>query len=199
MANSEAKVAHIRNYLPPKTKTDLRTFLGLITFYARFIPSFSSHTTILNLFLRKDCPDILRYDNASYFINSFNCIISEIVNHTSLFLPTVTDVCCPYTDSSTRGIGSGLCIFRDGEWMLVSFYSRQLILRERNYPIVELEALAVLASVEHFCFYLSGRLFTIFTDHSAFVDIRKGPPPSAKMARWIERLSYFDFIIIYLY
>ncbi len=45
--------------------------------------------------------------------------------------------------------------------MPVSFYFRQLILRERNYPIVELEALAVLASVEHFCFYLFGCLFTI--------------------------------------
>ncbi len=72
--------------------------------------------------------------------------------HTCLFLPTITDVWRLYTDASTRGIGSSLCIFRDGEWMPVSFYSCQLIPRERNYPIMELE---VLASVEHFRFYLS--------------------------------------------
>ncbi len=63
---------------------------------------------------------------------------------------------------------------------------------------MELEALAVLESVEHFCFYLSRRRFTIVTDHSALVDIWQGPPLSANMARWIERLSDFNFTIIYI-
>ncbi len=88
---SDAKVAHIRNYLPPKTKTDLRAFLGLASFYSRFIPSFSDHTSVLNSYLRKDKPDILHYNDDSDFVQSFNCIISEIVHHSSLFLPNVTD------------------------------------------------------------------------------------------------------------
>ncbi len=138
---SDAKVAHIRNYLPPKTKTDLRAFLGLTSFYSRFIPSFSDHTSVLNSYLRKDKPDILHYNDDSDFVQSFNCIISEIVHHSSLFLPNVTDAWCVYTDASTKGIGGCLCIYRDDCWVPVSFYSRQLIAREKNYPIVELEAL----------------------------------------------------------
>ncbi len=58
---SEAKVQHIKNYLPPKTKTDLRAFLGLVTFYSRFIPSFANHTSVLSSHLRRDSPDILHY------------------------------------------------------------------------------------------------------------------------------------------
>ncbi len=64
---SDAKVAHIRNYLPPKRKTDLRAFLGLTSFYSRFIPSFSDHTSVLNSYLRKDKPDILHYNDDSEF------------------------------------------------------------------------------------------------------------------------------------
>ncbi len=195
---SEAKVQHIKNYLPPKTKTDLRAFLGLVTFYSRFIPSFANHTSVLSSHLRRDSPDILHYDTDSDFYHSFQCIISEIVHHSSLFLPSITDVWCVYTDASTKGIGGCLCIYREDNWVPVSFYSRQLSAREKNYPIVELEALAVLATIEHFRFYLSGRPFKIFTDHSALVDIWNGPPPSAKLARWIERLSDFDFTITYI-
>ncbi len=56
-----------------------------------------------------------------------------------------------------------VCVFT-GMTVGYLYYSRQLIAREKNYPIVELEALAVLATVEQFRFYLSG-------DHSLFTQI----------------------------
>ncbi len=49
----EAKIAHIKDYCLPKCKHDLRAFLGLITFYSRFVPSFAEHTANLSRFLNK--------------------------------------------------------------------------------------------------------------------------------------------------
>ncbi len=123
---SEAKVQYIKNYVLPSSKSDLRDFLGLVTFYSRFIPDFANHTFVLNAHLHNNCPDMLCYDNDSDFVSSFDYIVSSIANHSALFLPNCVDAWCLYTDASTKGIGSCLCIYRNNHWVPVAFYSHQL-------------------------------------------------------------------------
>ncbi len=67
---------------------------------------------------------------------------------------------------------------------------------EKTFSAVELEALALLSTVEHFRFYLSGRRSTLFTDHSALTHIVHGDAPTAKLSRWQEKLSEFDCEIV---
>ncbi len=195
---AEAKVQHLKDYKLPTTKSNLRAFLGLVTFYSRFVPNFANYTSVLSSHLRKQCPDKLQCTNDKDFVSSFNYIISSIIHHSSLFLPNCKDVWCVFTDASGKGVGGCLCIYRQDSWVPIAFYSRQLQRREEHYPIVELEALAVLATIEHFRFYLSGQHFTVFTDHSALVNIFHGTPPTAKLARWLEKLSDFDMDIVHI-
>ncbi len=186
-----ARVSHIKNYILPTTKASLKSFLGLITFYSRFIPSLSHYTTTLNHHLTKNKPDKIHCDHD--YVTAFNCIISAVSDHASLVVPNSNDAWCVYCDASYQGIGGALCVFRDDKWMPCSFYSRQLLPRERNYPIIDLEALALLCTVQHFHFYLSGRYFKVFTDHSPLVDIINGQAPSSRLIRWKHKLMDYDF------
>ncbi len=113
-------------------------------------------------------------------------------------IPTYSDSLCIFSDASTTGIGGTLCVYRDSQWQPCSFYSRQLFPRERNYAILDLEALALLATVRHFHYYLSGVYFKAFTDHKPLINILDGQPPSARLLRWKIKLAdyHFDFIHI---
>ncbi len=192
----EARVAFITNYIIPSTKSNLKSFLGLIIFYSRFIPSLAHYTSVLNYHTRRAGPEQLQHDDD--FITAFQFIISSISHHASLTIPDCHDAWCVLTDASYQGIGGSLCVYRNNTWTPCSFYSRQLLPREKNYAIIDLKVLALLATVTHFHFYLSGRFFKAFTDHSPLVNIINGQPPSARLCRWKHVLSDYHFELIYI-
>ncbi len=103
-----------------------------------------------------------------------------------------------FSDASYQGIGGSLCVFRNSLWTPCAFYSRQLIPRERNYEILDLEALALLSTVTHCHYNLSGLYFKAFTDHSPLVNIINGQPPPAKLTRWRLRLAEYHFDLLYI-
>jgi len=129
---------------------------------------------------------------------SFQSIIDAICNHSMLTIPNVTDTYCVFVDASSKGVGGVLCVCRNGEWLPCAFYSRQLLDRESKFSATELEALALLSTVEHFKYYLGGRHFTAYTDHQALKPIFEGIPPSNRLLRWKDKLDLYDMNIIYL-
>lgn len=192
----QARVHHISTYVIPKTKSALRSFLGLIAFYSRFIPSLASHTSVMSCHLTKQSPDKIQCTDD--FRTSFDFIINSISSFTSLVIPTTNDALCVFTDASYSGVGGSLCVYRHSNWLPCGFYSRQLLPREKNYAAVDLEALALLATVTHFRYFLSGRFFKAFTDHSALVSILDGQPPSARLCRWKLKLLEYHFELCHI-
>ena len=87
--------------------------------------------------------------NVDDYWQAFTSIIDAISRHSSLILPYYNDAFCVYTDASYLGLGGTLCVFRDDSWIPAEFYSRQLTSAEKNYAILDLEAAAHLATVEH--------------------------------------------------
>lgn len=79
----------------------------------------------------------------------------------------------------------------------VAYYSRKLRDSERKFPIIDLEALAVVESVRNYNAYLYGRPFTIFTDHHPLIHVFKRPTKSIRMTRWSHELSFYNYFIKY--
>ena len=100
-----------------------------------------------------------------------------------------------FFDASFGGVGGTLCVYRNKSWIPAEFYSRQLLSTEKNYSILDLEAAALLVSIEHFRYQLAGRFFKVFTDHRPLVNIINGPAPSSRLTRWKIRLLEYDFEI----
>ncbi len=194
LAIPETRIQHMKSYKRPLTISQLRSFLGLCNFYARFIPSFSSYTSVLSKLTRKHCPNKLRWSHDELL--ALESIILSICNHAQLVIPNTNDVRCVFMDA--KGVGGVFCVCREGDWKPCAFYSKQMMERETKYSATELEALALLSTVEHFKFYLSGVPFTAYTDHQALKPIFEGIPPNNRLHRWKDKLSLYDMNITYI-
>ncbi|KAG0438467.1 Retrovirus-related Pol polyprotein from transposon [Dictyocoela muelleri] len=97
-------------------------------------------------------------------------------------------------DASNIGLGA---VLKQNE-KHIRYISRVLKGAERNYTIKERELLSIIWATEKLQYYLLGRRFTIFTDHKPLLEIKSklefGTP---RTYRWLEKLSRFDFDIIY--
>lgn len=91
------------------------------------------------------------------------------------------------TDAS--GLNAELSqVQEDGRVHPLGYASRALSPSERNYAITELETLAVVWVVTHFCHYLYGHNVKIFMDHTAVKAVLDTPQPNGKHARWLSKV-----------
>lgn len=100
------------------------------------------------------------------------------------------------TDASQLGIGAILSqTMDDGTLSPIAFASRTFTKAEKKWPTREIEAFAIIWSVNHFRYYLLGRKFTIRTDHQSLQWIHKAD--KGKIARWAALLAEYDCEIHY--
>lgn len=183
----------------PENVSQLRSFLGLINYYGRFLPNLSSLLAPLYLLLQKktkwqwtetqekafqECktlltsaPLLMHYDPARELLLSCNAF--------------------PY------GLGAVLShVMEDGTERPIAFASRSLAAAERNYAQLEREALAIVFGVKKFHSYLFGRSFTILSDHQPLKHLlgESHAIPSmasARIQRWALTLSTYQYTMAY--
>ena len=97
------------------------------------------------------------------------------------------------TDASDIAIGAVLSQIQDGREKVISYGSRALNKAEKNYCITDKELLALRHFVEYYRQYLMGQKFLVRTDHQALVWLFKLKEPKARIARWLEILSVYNF------
>ena len=192
----DAKIAAIQNYQLPKTKKDLRAFLGLIGYYRKFIPNFSSRSVNLTDLTKANNPDKLRMEpfHLAEFQDLRDAITSDSVLAT--FQPELPTQL--HTDASDRGIGGCLVqLHPDGQERPVAFYSRKLFPRECRYTVTEKECLAAVDSVRHFQAYLLGAPFQLVTDHKALTSLQHMTGGGARVTHWALSLQPFSYSVIH--
>lgn len=190
-----SKVEAIREAPVPVNKTQLRSFLGLASYYRRFVPGFASLAQPLNKLLRKE----VEWEWGSDQQEAYDAIVGRLTSKPVLALPNWELSFTLTTDASALGIAAVLSqVQEDGEHP-ICYASRSVSKTERNYAPTHLEGLAVIWAVKYFRHYLLGRHFKLKTDHSALISIFTSKTPLiGKLARWSMILSEFDFDIQHL-
>lgn len=201
------KILAVRAWTPPKTVTELRSFLGLVGYYRRFIPNFASVAAPLTQLLcghpahqkGKSSPSI----HESWGREQSEAFETLKAKLTSAPILAYADYCKPfrvYTDGSLQGLGAVLAQEQNGTERVIAFASRSLRPTERNpanYSSFKLELLAVVWAVtEKFAEYLVGGQVDIYTDNNplAYLETAK---LGALEQRWVARLAQFNYTIHY--
>ncbi len=81
---------------------------------------------------------------------AFITLTVSLCNRCILHVPVSSDMFVVHTDASCRGIGEVLNVCRDGDVLPVAFFSQQIRGAEHRYSATELEALAVVLTVNNF-------------------------------------------------
>ncbi len=114
-----------------------------------------------------------------------------------LCVPCEDDAFSLECDASATGIGAVLSVQRVEEWRPVAFFSRQLKGAQARYSAQELEGLALFEAVNHFAFYLYGKVFKVFSDHKGLQWLTSGKQRNRRVYGWALKLTEFQFEVIY--
>lgn len=190
---SASKIQAILGEERPKTKKEVRRFLGMVGFYRRFISSFAEISACLSDLTRKGKPTKIVWEQEHE--NMYVKLTSALTNHPVLRNPDFSRRFVLQTDASERGVGAVLQqAFEDGIHPIL-FLSRKLVPREQNFSTVEKECLAIVWAVQKLREYLLGVEFVIETDHSPLQWLESMKSSNQRLMRWSLALQEYHFTI----
>ncbi|XP_078233603.1 uncharacterized protein LOC144583544 [Pogona vitticeps] len=188
----EAKIEAVRDWPRPNTKKKVKSFLGLVGYYRKFIPRFSEIAAPLTDLTRKKTDDRIPW--TSDCEEAFQRLKEALINYPVLRAPDFDWEFIIYTDASNSGVGAVLCQEdENGDQHPVSYLSRKLQKGERHLATVEKECLAIVYAIQKAKPYIWGRHFTLCTDHSPLQWLKTMKSHNSKLMRWALNLQDYDF------
>lgn len=190
-----SKVDAIRNAQPPTTKKGVRSFLGLVGWYRRFIPNFSSRAAPLTDLTRKNSPNkvVWTTECEAAFQDLKECMCFEPVLQSPDFsLPFTVQ-----TDASGLGLGAVLLQGEGEDKRPIQYVSRKLFPRETRYSTIEKECLAIKWALDTLKYYLVGKDFVLETDHRALQWLHRMRDFNSRITRWHLSLQPYRFTVKY--
>ena len=189
----------IRDARPPTNLTELRSFIGMVNHYARFIRGLSGKLIHLHMLLRKDIKWFWGTNQQQTFVEIKNILSSPpLVVH--------YDPCKPLmltTDASEYGVVAVLShTMEDGTDRPVACFSRTLSPTEKNYSQLDKEGLSIIYGLTKCPQFVYGRHVTIVTDHKPLITLFGEHKPVSQMVspriqRWALTLSFDNYTIHY--
>ena len=184
------KTAAVQEFPKPVDLKSLRSFLGLASYYRRFIPEFSRIAGPLYALTRNDVPCVW----TDHTQRAFEALKRLLIEAPTLVFPDFQ----LETDASGEGLGAVLAQKQeDGSVKPIAFASWTLQPHEHNYGVTEMEVFGVVWAVKQFRHYLYSHRCTVFTDHEALRSLLNTPHPSGKLARCGLALQELELQIQY--
>ena len=192
ISTDPGKIKAVRSWPRPTNVMDLRSFVGLCSYYRRFVPQFADIARPLYAVTTQK-PFVWSAEAETAFLTLKQALTSAPV----LGYPRSEGQLILDTDASNFAVGAVLSQVQDGEERVLAYYSQVLNQQEQNYCVTRREILAVVKAVSHFYHYLYGRPFLTRTDHAALRWLFSFRHPEGQLARWLQRLQEYDFTIQY--
>ena len=194
ISTDPSKTAAVREFPVPTSVTEVRSFLGLASYYRRFVPNFAEVCKPLTTLTKtKGAPKFRWTEEANIAFQSIKALLTEAPCLTCFNqnAPLIVQ-----TDASNYGLGAVLCCEVDGEERVVAYASRQLKNSEMKYAPIMKECLAIVYALKTFHYYLYGQqYFAIFTDHCPLTYLKSMDPKSQLLMRWICIMQCYNFTV----
>ena len=194
VAPDPSKIEKKKNWPIPSTVKGVQQFLGITSYYRRYIQDFAKRAKPLHRLTER----------VNNFIWSNECQIAfedlcqRLAQAPVLAHPDFTKEFILDTDASDFGLGAVLSQKGDdGQEHVIAYGSRLLSKAERQYCVTRKELLSVVTFTRQFRPYLLGRKFVLRTDHGSLTWIQNFREPEGQLARWLEQLQELHFEIIH--
>ena len=188
---NDDKVKAILEWPTPKTVRGVRSFLGLVNFYRRFIKNYAQVARPLNDLTKKD----QTFEWKELQQTAFDTLKQQFTTTPILAFPDIDKQFHLEMDASDFATGTVLSILKDDKWHPVAYSSHSMFPEECNYPFADKEMLSVIRSLEEWRHYLEGAnlQFEVWNDHTNLQWFMKQQDLNHRQARWAQYLSRFNF------
>jgi hypothetical protein len=167
--------------------TEVRSFMGLVGYYIRFIEGFSKIAHPITFLQRKGVKFQWTLECEKSFEHLKQLLTSDPI--LSIAYPNEEFIVC--TDVCKEGIGG----FLSQNGFVICYESRKLKEHEGNYATHDLELAAIVHALRKWRHYLIGKRFELRTDHNSLKYLFYQPSLNVRQSRWLEFLSEYDFDI----
>lgn len=187
---SPLKTRAVQNFPQPKTPKQVQSFLGLTSYFRKFIENYALIARPLSDLLR----DNIEFKFGPEQISAFNRLKNILSEEPVLHVFRQGYPLELHTDASALGFGAILLQKSDdGQFHPIHYFSRKTTVQQEKYSSYELEVLAIIEALQKFRPYLLGTKFKIITDCDAFEKTMHKKDLPAKIARWALMLEDFDY------
>ncbi|XP_055621930.1 uncharacterized protein K02A2.6-like [Toxorhynchites rutilus septentrionalis] len=196
LSPSDEKVKAIKEAPRPRDVSQLKSFLGMINYYSKFVPNLSMKLSPLYALLKKN----VRFEWNDQCEKVFSECKKLLLSHKLLALYNPELPIVIICDASSNGVGAVLCHKLGGIEKPVFYVSSTLSVSEKNYPNLHREALAVVFGLTKFFKYIYEKSFTVVTDNkpsASIFDFKKGIPSLTvtRLQKYVH-MSIFDFDVL---
>ena len=187
----KAKVQSLLSMPRPSDKKCLKSFLGAVGYYQRYIPKYADLTSPLTEILKEKSKFVWSSDAEKAFVDLKEVLTSDAVL-------TIADYLKPFVlfvDASNVAVSVVLAQRNElNLFMPIAYISKKLTKCQRNYSVVEKELLAILLAVRQFACYLSGET-VIYSDHEPLTFMSKLSSRNSKLLRWSLELAPYNLLV----
>jgi predicted aspartyl protease len=191
IATSPSKIQAVSEWPTPRSVKDVRAFIGLASYYRRFVQGFAEVAAPLHALTGKE-QSFLWDDRCQV---AFQQLKQALTVAPVLAMPLDGEPYILDTDDSNHGIGAVLSQVQNGMERPIAYASRTYNRPEKNYCVTRKELLAVVYFLKRFQQYLLGRPFVVRTDHAALQWLRRTPDVIGQQSRWLETMEEFQFVV----
>lgn len=199
------KIEAIQNLAPPKTLKDLKSFLGMTSYYRKFIRDYAKIAKPLTNLTRGENAQVkanaskkVTVDLAEDALRAFNELKTLLMSSEVLAFPDFDQPFNLTTDASNYAIGAVLSQDFTGTDRPIAFISRSLKKAEENYATNEKEMLAIVWALDNLRSYLYGaKKVKIYTDHQPLTYAFGNQNHNAKLKRWKARIEEYNYELVY--
>jgi hypothetical protein len=187
------KVEALLNAPTPRNVKQVRQFMGLASYFRKFIPEFASRAACIRKLTRNNEKFIWGEEQEA--VKSYICAYLSKRPLLVIFDPKLEPEL--HTDASSVEFGAILFQRNEKQLKVVAYFSRRATEVESNYHSYALETLAVYYAIKHFHVYLTGIAFKLVTDCNSLKLTKTKKDLSPRVARWWTYLQAFNFTIEY--
>lgn len=188
-----SKIKSIIKTEKPKNKDEMKRFLGMMSYYRRFIGDFGTIAACLFEVSR----DKIKFNWTEKEDRAYEELKKRLIRSPILIYPDFANKFEIFSDALNDTLGAVLAQKVEGIYHPVAFASRQLNKHERNYSTSEKEMLAIVWAARHFNNDIYGRHITFHTDHRSLSTMTKAKEPNGRLYKLLSKLQELDYEIVY--